>query len=69
MVGEGQDPPLRFLWNLLLFLKNQFVVAGFRVMFCVEPDTGQFCDDQFAGGVDDTSRTEVTTDGGEIFFG
>ena len=53
----------------MIFLKYQFIIAGFRVFLHINADTGQFCDYQFAGGVDDAPGTEMTANGREVFSG
>ena len=55
--------------ELFRFQENQLIVAGFGIFFHIINHTGQFTNHQFAGGIDDTADTEVTTDGTQILFG
>ena len=48
--------------------EDQFIIAGFLVLFHVIDHTGQFCDDQFAGGVDDAAGTQVAANGLQGFI-
>ena len=50
-------------------MKNQLVIAGLRVIFHPEGNTGQFGDHQLTGGIDDAAHTEMTANGGQILPG
>ena len=68
--GRVENPPLRLSYGILtIFLKNQFIIAGFGIFFHINGNTGKFRNYQFTGGVDDTAGAEVAADGGEVFFG
>ena len=49
-------------------LKNQFVISGLRIIFLADGNSGKLCNHQLTGRVDDTARTEMTANGGEVFF-
>ena len=64
-----QQSPTITWYILILFLKYQLIIAGFRIFFHSDRHAGQFGDHQFAGGVDDAAADKVAADGGEIFPG
>ena len=51
------------------FLKNKLIIAGFRIFFHTEADTGKFADHQLAGGIDDTAGAEMAADSTEVLKG
>ena len=37
--------------------ENQFIISGLGIKFFADGDSGQLCDHQFTGGVDDAAWT------------
>ena len=50
-------------------LENEFMITRFGIIFSGNGHTGQFCDHQFTGGVDDATFAEMAADGGKILSG